>query len=357
MKIRVERPGALTTVQDAGRWGHQGIGMPVCGAMDAPALTRGNLLLGNDPGAAALEVTLMGPTLVFQDGEGTIAITGGDLSPKLNGVPVPQWTVLSVASGDTLSFGAPKGRGCRAYICVGGGIDVPLVMGSRSTYVKAGIGGFEGRALKSGDVLPVGTPWILWKKTVGISCPHELQPDYAFTAPLRAVLGPQDSYITPQGIKTFFETEYKISPSADRMGYRMESDAIIEHVKGPDIISDGIPMGAIQIPGQGVPIVMMADRQTTGGYVKIAVLHALDVARLSQRLPGSPVRFACITQEEGIAIAKGEAKAVEELRLYVRSQVAGGTHCPSQGADAPSSGAMDLSVNGTHYSVTWEKMQ
>lgn len=358
MKLCIERPGALTTVQDLGRWGHQAIGMPVSGAMDAPALVRGNLILGNPANAAALEVTLMGPTLLFKEGEGSIAVVGGDLSPKLNDRPIPNWTAVAVKEGDRLSFGAPKGQGCRAYICVGGGIDVPPVMGSRSTYMKAKVGGFQGRALKAGDEIPVGEPWILWKRTLGVSCPEAMRPDYAFTAPLRAVLGPQDSYIKPEGVKTFFETEYKVSASADRMGYRMEGDALIEHVKGPDIVSDGIPMGAIQIPGQGLPIVMMADRQTTGGYVKIGVLHAFDVARLAQRLPGAAVRFAQISQEEGIEISKAEAKILEELRLYVQSCVANASILVS-GAGAgsvPTSGAMNLSVDGKQYAVTWEKL-
>ncbi len=346
MKLFIERPGALTTVQDLGRWGYQALGMPVSGAMDAPALMRGNLILGNPVGAAALEVTLMGPTVVFKGGEGCIAIVGGDLSPKLNGNSIPNWTVTAVKDGDKLTFGAPKGQGCRAYICVGGGVDVPPVMGSRSTYMKANVGGFQGRALKAGDELPVGTPWILWKRVVGLSCPVDMRPAYDFSSPLRAVLGPQDDAITPEGVETFFTSEYKVSTSADRMGYRMEGGEPVKHVTGADIVSDGIPMGAIQIPGQGYPIVMMADRQTTGGYVKIAVLHSLDVARLSQRLPGAPVRFAKISQEEGIEISKAEAKTVEDLRLYVQSCV----------ANPGTNGAMNLSLNGKTYSVTWEKL-
>ncbi len=350
MKLRIERPGALTTVQDLGRWGYQALGMPVSGAMDAPALVRGNLILGNPAGAAALEITLMGPTVLFSGGEGSIAIAGGDLSPKLNGTPIPGWTAVAVKDGDRLTFGAPKGQGCRAYLCVGGGVDVPPVMGSRSTYMKAKVGGFQGRALKAGDELPVGTPWILWKKNIGLSCPVDMRPAYDFSGPLRAVLGPQDDYITPAGVETFFANEYKISSSADRMGYRMEGGTPVEHVNGPDIVSDGIPMGAIQIPGQGFPIVMMADRQTTGGYVKIAVLHSLDVARLAQRLPGAAVRFSRITQEEGIEISKAEARTVEELRLYVHRCVAWA------GTPGSVSGSMNLIVDGKKYSVTWEKL-
>ena len=352
MKLIVERAGALTTVQDLGRWGHQALGMPVSGAMDAPALARGNLLLGNPVGAAALEVTVMGPLIRFA-GEGCVAVVGGDLSPQLNGAPLPMWTAVAVKDGDRLGFGGPRGRGCRAYVCVGGGVDVPLMMGSRSTYMKAKIGGFEGRKLKDGDTLSTGAPWSLWRRVVGAACPAELLPDYG-DAPLRAVLGPQDSYVGPEGVKTFFETEYAVSTSADRMGCRLESDRVIQHVKGPDIVSDGIPMGAVQVPGSGLPIVMMADRQTTGGYVKIAVVHALDVSRLAQKMPGDTVRFAPISQDEGVDLSRGEAAKFERLRLLVQ-------HIAAQpsASDAPApakSGAMKLNVEGKDYTVTWERL-
>lgn len=353
MKLIFERAGALTTVQDLGRWGHQALGIPVSGAMDAPALTRGNLLIGNPTGAAAVEVTVMGPMIRFV-GEGCITVVGGDLTPKLNGASLPMWTSVAVKDGDRLSFGGPRGSGCRAYICVGGGINVPPVMGSRSTYMKAKIGGLKGRKLKDGDTLSVGTPWSLWRNITGTACPAELLPNYG-NFPLRVVLGPQDSYVTSEGLKTFFETEYIISTSADRMGYRLESDRIIEHVKGPDIISDGIPMGAVQVPGAGLPIVMMADRQTTGGYVKIAVLHALDVARLAQKMPGEKVRFASLTQDEGIKLSRTEAMKIEELRLLIQHVAAQPKGIPEARRDVRS-GVMKLNVDGKEYTVTWERL-
>ncbi|MCR5346934.1 MAG: biotin-dependent carboxyltransferase family protein [Fretibacterium sp.] len=369
MKLFIQSPGALTTIQDLGRWGYQAIGMPVSGAMDAPALVRGNILLGNPDGAAALEITMMGPSIRFE-GEGAIAVTGGDLSPRLNGQPIANWTAVPVRTGDVLSFGGPR-KGLRAYLCTSGGIDVPLVMGSRSTYMKAGIGGLEGRKLQKGDVLVTGEPG---KYAAGTECPESLRPEYG-EAPLRTVPGPQDSYIRPEGVKTFFETEYRLSASSDRMGCRMEGGTPIEHVRGPDIVSDAIPMGAVQVPGQGLPIVMMADRQTTGGYVKIGVVHALDVARLSQFLPGSPVRFSRITQEAGIELSKAEASALEALRAHVAAVL---TNPPSRpqsvkpGSTVPvsaaaqgssvrqcgaSSGAMNITVNGEKFFVTWERTE
>lgn len=352
MRLLIQRPGALTTVQDLGRWGHQALGMPVSGAMDAPALARGNLLLGNPEGAAGLEITLMGPTVEFKDGGGAIAVTGGDLSPSLNGRPIPTWTAQVVREGDVLTFGGPCGKGMRAYLCVAGGVDVPPVMGSRSTYMKAKVGGYEGRKLEAGDELPIGKPWVMWKYLGGVACPENLRPDYS-AAPLRTVLGPQDSYIEPEGIKTFFESEYKVSTSSDRMGCRLEGETPVGHLKGPDIISDGIPMGAVQIPGQGFPIVMMADRQTTGGYVKIGVVHALDVARLAQLVPGSPVRFASITQEQGIEISKAEAKALEALKDYARDAASQAARSSLSGAQA---GAMTVTVDGQPFNVTWERI-
>lgn len=358
MKLIIRSPGPLTTVQDLGRWGYQAIGMPVSGAMDAPALTRGNILLGNPDNAAGLEMTMMGATVIFRDGEGAIAITGGDLQPKLNGQPVPNWTVLAVKHDDVLSFGGVCGRGFRAYLCVTGGIDVPVVMGSRSTYMKAKIGGLEGRKLTQDDELVTGQAGIF--KT-GVSCPENLRPDYSGNKPLRTVLGPQDDHFKPEGIKTFLSAEYKISSSSDRMGTRMEGQEIIEHLKGPDIVSDAIPMGAVQIPGQGLPIVMMADRQTTGGYVKIGVVHALDVARLSQFMPGSPVKFSEITQKQGIEISKAESQALNALRTHVTEALNSKEAInPAPAQTVPQtqaqSGAMNVIVNGEKFFVTWEKL-
>ncbi len=355
MKLIIQSPGSLTTVQDLGRWGYQAIGMPVSGAMDAPALIRGNILLGNPDNSAALEMTMMGASVLFKDGGGAIAVTGGNLQPRLNNKPVQNWQVIPVKDGDILTFGGICGQGFRAYLCVSGGIDVPLVMGSRSTYMKAKIGGLDGRKLVKGDELLTGSPG---KYKAGVSCPENLRPDYSINKPLRTVLGPQDDYIKPEGIKTFLSAEYKISSSSDRMGSRMEGGAIIEHVKGPDIVSDAIPMGAVQIPGQGLPIVMMADRQTTGGYVKIGVVHALDVARLSQFLPGSPVKFSQITQKEGIEISKSEANLLNSLRSQVTEAVnSPQTPTPQTTQSAPAqSGAMNIIINGEKFFVTWEKL-
>ena len=353
MRLAIQSPGALTTVQDLGRWGFQAIGMPVGGAMDAPSLVRGNLLLGNPEGVAALEATASGPSVRFE-GEGAVAVTGGDLSPRLNGASIPNWTVVLVRDGDLLTFGGMGGKGCRAYLCVAGGIDIPPLMGSRSTYLRAGIGGFCGRRLAAGDVLPVGRPRGAWRLLEGVACPAELRPDRAHV-PFRTILGPQDDRVTPEGVRTFFSAEYKVSGASDRMGYRMEGGAAIELTRGSDIVSDGVPMGAVQVPGEGLPIVMMADRQTSGGYVKIGVVHALDVARLSQCPPGASVRFARLSQEEGIELAKQEAAALEALRRHVGAAVRSAAG-RAWGIGAAASGRLRVRVDGRDYSVVWERL-
>ena len=319
MRLHIEHGGALTTVQDLGRFGHLAEGVPQSGAADAPSLVRGNILLGNDENAAALEMTLLGARVRFE-GTGAIALTGGDLRPRLNGMDVPMWTVLRVSDGDVLSFGSICGHGIRTYLCVAGGVDVPPVMGSRSTYLKASLGGHEGRALKSGDVLTAGEAWIGWPRAVGCSCPVALRPACG-NDPLRAVVGPQDDLIAPESVETFFASEWTVTPQSDRMGVRL-SGPELKHRNCADIVSDAIPLGAVQVPGSGQPIVMLADRQTTGGYVKIAVVHALDAAWLAQTMPGEKVRFARITQEEGIGLSRAERAKLDELRRFVSAYTA-----------------------------------
>ncbi len=350
-------PGMLTTVQDSGRWGYQGKGMPVAGAMDMQAFVLGNILVGNDENAAALEVTLMGPTLSVAEGEGVVAVTGADLGFKVNGGDVPNWTVVSVKAGDVLSFTAPR-SGCRAYLCVSGGIDVPRVMESRSTYTRAKVGGLEGRALKKGDTLRCGESAPLWKRCEGLVCPEALRPLRDPAAPLRVIPGPQDDLFTEKGLASFYGTEYVVSNSADRMGYRMDGEPI-EHTGAADIISDAIPLGAVQVPGHGQPIVMLADRQTTGGYTKIGVVCSVDVASLSQRLPGATVRFVKISLKDAVELVRGEAKAREALRA-LRAAWRSGTRAASapvlSESAAPSCGEAIMRVDGKEHVISWEEI-
>ena len=246
MSITVLNPGLLTTVQDLGRVGYQQFGVSVSGVMDPRAAAIGNILVGNPQGEAVLECTLMGPQLKFETDE-VIAITGGDLSPTVDGQPVPAYAALAVKAGQTLRFGAPR-AGCRAYIAFAGGLDIPLVMGSRSTYMKAAIGGFEGRKLQKGDALGLRAPVAGYANLHQRAIAPEFVPRPVYT--LRVVLGPQDDAFTPEGVATFLGSEYTVTNEFDRMGCRMDGPAI-QHKNGGDIISDGIAFGAIQVPGSG----------------------------------------------------------------------------------------------------------
>ena len=306
--LEIKEPGLLTTVQDLGRYGYQRFGVPVSGAMDTFSLKTGNLLLGNDEGAAGLEMTVLGPRVRFL-AETWIAITGANLSPALDGEPIPRWTAVKVPADCDLSFqGASDGM--RSYLAVAGGIDVPVIMGSRSTYVKAALGGLEGRALKAGDVLRVLEPGF---EPVERGLPEHLSaPVYGHNHEIRVVLGPQDRAFTADGTKTFLGSVYTVSIQSDRMGYRLEGPAI-ESADGPDIVSDGIPFGAVQIPGNGRPIILLADRGTTGGYAKIATVVSSDLGRLSQAMPGDTITFKNVTVEESHRLLREQVEVLSSI--------------------------------------------
>ena len=355
LTFEVLKPGMLTTVQDLGRFGRQMQGVPVAGAMDGAALRLGNIMLGNDDNAAALEITVMGPTLKVLSGSACCAVTGAEVGVSKNGSPVACWTVLKIAPNDVLSFSPPRGGGARAYFCVNGGFDVPLSMGSRSTYTRGGFGGHEGRALKAGDVLITNAPDALWAESEGLTCPPSLRPSRDTAAPLRVIPGPQDDAFTEEGIETFYSSEYFISNSADRMGYRMEGP-LIAHKGGADIISDGISLGSVQVPGHGQPIVMLADRQTTGGYTKIGVVCTVDLGKLAQRLPGQKVRFVKTTLAEAVSLLKQEAAlfdSLRQLRAKWRSRVEGEGETQTP-APAATKGSMNVVVNGEPHRIDWE---
>ncbi|MGH2531628.1 MAG: 5-oxoprolinase subunit PxpB [Thermomicrobiales bacterium] len=295
--IRVREAGLLTTVQDLGRPGLMRFGVAPGGVLDRAALILGNRLVGNDPDAAGLEITLVGPVLEFA-GEAVVAITGGDLGARLNGATMPRWRPVAVRAGDTLSF-KPGGRGARAYLCVAGGIAVEPVLGSRSTDLAGGFGGVEGRALVAGDVVPLGEPSAplarLLRRRLAVALPDQ---DRALTA--RVVLGPQTDRFTPDGVAAFLGNRYVVSGKADRTGIRLAGPAI-GHSRGADLLSEGITHGAVQVPGDGQPIVLLAARQTIGGYPKIATVIGADLDRLGQARPGDTIRFVEVTAEEARA--------------------------------------------------------
>ena len=351
-ELKVRRAGMLTSVQDLGRWGFQSSGVPVAGAMDLPALRIGNAMLGNPEGAAALEVTLLGPELEVCGG-GAAVFAGADLGFSVNGRAVGSWRVVELKSGDVISFTGPK-NGCRGNLCFAGGVGVPLVMNSRSTYMRAKIGGFEGRALKNGDVITTGEPSPLWKRLDGFTLSPELNPALPADAPLSLMTGLQEDLFTEEGRATLFSSEYTITSESDRMGCRLDG-AKIEHVKGGDIVSDGVPLGAVQIPSHGMPIVMLADRQTTGGYTKIGVLTPLSIEALVQKMPGSPVRFRKALIDDGTAEQMKIAEAVRRVGELRSTYVSRPRAAQANGRFA--SGRLRLTVNGKQYEVTCEEIK
>lgn len=285
MAVKIVLPGAVMTVQDGGRYGYQEAGVQVSGAMDQMAFRNANYLVGNEETEAVLEVTLFGGTLEFTEDTIT-AITGADMEPVVDGDPVEMNCPLLIRKGQILTLGMTR-QGCRTYLAFAGGIDVPLVMGSRSTNLKCAFGGYGGRALKSGDVLKLGKPKLSFdrvkkRRTKGIETEKIIE--------VRAVPGPQQEYFTEAGEKAFYSGTYTITDQSDRMGYRLKGPSV-ESKNGTDIISDAIPLGAVQIPPSGQPIVLLADRQTTGGYAKIAVVCSFDIPKLVQGRPGDKVRF------------------------------------------------------------------
>ncbi len=294
MKIQIINPGPLTSVQDAGRFGYMEYGITSSGVMDMDAYHIVNKLVGNHEGEAVLEATLMGPTFQVR-GEGLFAFYGADMPATLDGVPLERGKAYPVKDGQTVAFGMAK-SGVRTYIAFAGGIDVPIVMGSRSTNMKCGIGGYQGRKLAGADVLSVADPKEgekTWEKLMKQSVPAK---DYPSRISIRVVLGPQDDYFTKKGLDTFLHTAYQVSPQSDRMGIRFLGEAI-EGVSSMDIVSDGITFGSIQITSEGLPIILMADHQTTGGYAKIATVITEDLCKLAQARPGDHVAFEAVPVE------------------------------------------------------------
>ncbi len=306
--LEVIQPGPLTTIQDLGRYGYQQYGVPPSGALDNFAFRVGNLLVGNDESAASLEITLFGCRVRALQ-ETAVAVTGADLGATLNGNPLPTWQTVAVHSGDVISF--PRlNSGCRAYLAFTGGLDVPLVMGSAATCVRAGIGGLEGRPLRRGDILHAAAAAPMGRK---LGVPREYLPVYGSQLELRVRLGPQDDYFTKEGINTFLHSDYAVSAQSDRMGYRLDGPPI-RHKSKADIVSDGIPSGAVQVPGDGLPIVLLADRQTTGGYTKIATVISADIAKIAQAMPGNQVRFRQVSEDEASAALREYERAIGDIR-------------------------------------------
>ncbi len=313
--LKVVRAGLFDTVQDLGRIGFMALGMPTAGAMDRVALALANALVGNPAGTAGLEIGVMGPDLLIEADSTRVALVGPlsaalidepDALPK----PLESDRTYLLKRGQVLRVGMVEGSST-AYLAVAGGLALPPFMGSLSTYARAGIGGFKGRKLAVGDALPLKLDQAPPGDEHRLGAPF----DYG-SGPIRVVWGPQDDYFSARGRKTFVESDYRVSKEADRMGIRFEGPTI-EHSKGADIISDGIGPGAIQVPGAGLPIVLLGDRQTVGGYSKIATVASVDLPRLGRLLPGQTVRFMAVTVEEAEKLRRDQearlARAVADL--------------------------------------------
>ncbi|MGN1095240.1 MAG: biotin-dependent carboxyltransferase family protein [Eubacteriales bacterium] len=312
MSIKIITPGPLTTVQDPGRTGYMKDGFNASGVMDKRAARLANLLVGNRENAALLEMTLFGISAKVLD-RTVIAFTGADMCPKINGSPVKMNSAISLFPGDIIetSFAV---SGCRAYLAFRGGIDVRPIMNSRSTNLKCKIGGFEGRKLAPDDILPVFPVTPLTEEEI-----EKRSLPYApyFTdgkIKVRAIPGPQDDMFTEKALLSFFLEEYTLTPASDRMGMRLEG-APLESKNGVDIISDGIAPGSVQIPKNGMPIILLADRQTTGGYAKIATVISVDLPLLAQAKPGDKITFSRVSLKEAQDALIQEEKSFSKIRF------------------------------------------
>lgn len=331
MSIEVLTPGLMTSLQDLGRYGYQKHGVIVSGAMDTYALRIANLLTGNSEGEAALEITLVGPKLKVEKGT-LLAITGGNLSPVIEGKPVPMWRPVYITHDSILEFGACK-SGCRTYLAVAGGYDVPAVMGSKSTYIRAGIGGFAGRTLKSGDRLKRGP---LSEQALQIT-KHLIKrsSDEYFIAPawyaghgyipeapvkpvtVRMMKGRQFDFFTEDSKERLLRQPFTITTQSDRMGYRLSGEQL--NLSEPlELISEAVALGTVQVPPDGNPIILLADRQTAGGYPKIGQLALVDVLKIAQAKPGSSLLFEEVTVEEAEQLYLTKEKEIETVKTALR---------------------------------------
>jgi antagonist of KipI len=305
----------LTTVQDLGRWGLQGSGVPVAGPMDAASHRVANRLLGNDDEAAALEITLIGPELIFEEAA-VVAVCGAEFPLRVDGAPAPMWGPIEVRAGARMMFG-PRVHGARAYCAIAGGIACEPVFGSRATNLVARIGPFGGRALAAGDRLPLapGRPTVVEElpPTTLKGRVTPLVPLPLGGARLRVMWGPQDHLFTDAARDTLTSSRYVVTPQSNRMGYRLDGPRLA-HRDSSDILSDATPLGTLQVPGSGQPILLMADRQTAGGYPKIATVISADLALAGQLAPGDWVAFAACDRRAALAGLRDQEALIRGAR-------------------------------------------
>jgi antagonist of KipI len=312
--IEVRAPGLLTTVQDLGREGFGPMGVSPSGAADAVALRVGNRLAGNAEGAAGLEMTLLGGSFFFREAA-VVALTGSDFAPTLDDERVETWSSVEIRAGQTLQIG-PTRAGARCYLCVRGGIDVKLFLGSASTHLLSGLGGFDGRALRKGDVLKVGRAIegfrTFRKRNLARRALEKLAPRKV----LRVTAGPQSDWFSKEARNMFYAGTYRVTEESNRMGLRLEGAAIAS-APGGEMISEGVSLGAVQITASGLPIILFVEQQTTGGYPKIANVISADMSSLGQRRPRDEMRFELVEMEtaRALLVEQEELLASKELIL------------------------------------------
>ena len=305
--LEIIAPGLHTTVQDPGRFGFQDVGLPAAGPLDRISFRLANALVGNPPSTPAFEMLLQGPTVKVMAQSVRVALVGCAAQIEIRSGTariIPAGHSVRLARDDVFRIGALRDSIC-AYLAIEGGPAIAPVLGSASTYVRAAIGGFHGRRLQATDSVPLKLAGVDVRGEHALSRPLDL----ALDQPIRVVLGPQADYFTDGAVQTFLSSDYTVSPQADRMGYRLEGP-VLAHAKGYDIVSDGIVAGAIQVPGSGLPIVLMVDHQTTGGYPKIATVISADIPVIARRKPGRPVRFVAVGVHEAELLRREQEAAI-----------------------------------------------
>lgn len=317
--LKILKGGMLTSVQDLGRYGFQKYGVIASGAMDPFAHRIANMLVGNHENAATLEISLAGPSIEFEE-DAIIALCGGDLSPQLDGKECRMWRTLAVKKGCTLSFGAPK-KGCRTYLAAAGGIDVPEVMHSKSTYLRAAIGGFQGRALKTGDRVPLNP--VDPKRAAALVKAANSDQEWQipairyFNEPVvRIMKGRQFDLFDAPSQERIFNSPFTVGAHSDRMGYRLEGTPLALS-RAEELISEPVAFGSIQVPPDGNPIVLMADRQTTGGYPKIGQVASIDLPLISQLNPGDKIRFKEISLDEAQKRMIAQEQHIRQMKIGI----------------------------------------
>lgn len=331
-KIRIKSPGMLSTIQDRGRIGYQQYGVPVSGAADIYSLQLANVLVGNSRYEGCLEMTMNGATIEFLS-KSAIAITGADMSPTLNGQPIQLYKTVFAEACDILEMNVAL-SGFRSYLAIAGGFAVDEIMDSKSTYLKGGFGGFKGRKLEKDDQIITNPSDFNQIRMI----PREMIPSYSDSGVISVIMGTEEDYFLEESIERFLNSQFKITDLSDRMGIRLDGPALT-HKGSADILSSGISEGTIQVPKNGKPIIMMSDRQTTGGYTRIANVISTDIPKLAQMKPGNTVVFQKITLPEAHNRIRSQEEKLHALRNMIQNPIR----------------TFRVSVNGVLYEVEIEE--